>query len=64
MTHYINCFLDAIYIFVVNLSVDGQDTVEKFRYDEKRRQLCHMRTYSDPTIMQSVFLKINDVSQY
>ncbi|KAI0228701.1 Serum paraoxonase/arylesterase 1 [Lamellibrachia satsuma] len=30
--------------------VDGKDTVEKFRYDEKRRQLCHIRTYSDPTI--------------
>ncbi|KAI0227877.1 Serum paraoxonase/arylesterase 1 [Lamellibrachia satsuma] len=41
---------NVIYIFVVNTCVDGKDTVEKFRFDEKRRQLCHIRTYSDPTI--------------
>ncbi|KAI0226973.1 Serum paraoxonase/arylesterase 2 [Lamellibrachia satsuma] len=41
---------DVIYIFVTNARANGKDTVEKFRYDEKRRQLCHIRTYSDPTI--------------
>ena len=64
MAHYITWFSDVVYIFVVNARVDGNDTVEKFRYDEKRRQLCHIRTYSDPTITQAVFLKIHVVSRY
>ena len=64
MTHYITCFSDVIYIFVVNARVVGNDTVEKFRYDDKRRQLCHIRTYRDPKITQSVFLKIQVVYQY
>ena len=64
MTHYITCFSDVIYIFVANARVDGKHTVEKFQYDEKRRQLCHTRTYNDTTIRQSVFLKIHIVSQY
>ncbi|KAI0228700.1 Serum paraoxonase/arylesterase 1 [Lamellibrachia satsuma] len=45
-----DCNSNVIYIFVVNARVDGKHTVEKFRYDEKRRQLYHLRTYSDPTI--------------
>ncbi|KAI0240307.1 hypothetical protein LSAT2_009003 [Lamellibrachia satsuma] len=53
-----DCNSNVIYIFVVNVCVGGQDTVEKFRYDEKRRQLCNVRTFSDPTITQSVFLEI------
>ncbi|KAI0232256.1 Serum paraoxonase/arylesterase 1, partial [Lamellibrachia satsuma] len=45
-----DCNSNVIYIFVVNVCVDGKDTVEKFRYDEKRRNLWHTRTYSDKTI--------------
>ncbi|KAI0226972.1 Serum paraoxonase/arylesterase 1 [Lamellibrachia satsuma] len=45
-----NCNSNVIYIFVVNVCVNGENTVEKFRYDEKRRQLWHIRTYRDPTI--------------
>ncbi|KAI0228699.1 Serum paraoxonase/arylesterase 1 [Lamellibrachia satsuma] len=39
----------VIYIFVVNTRGESKDTVEKFRYDEKRRKLYHLRTYRDPT---------------
>ncbi|KAI0238048.1 hypothetical protein LSAT2_011330, partial [Lamellibrachia satsuma] len=49
---------DVIYIFVVNVSKDIKDTVEKFRFDKKRRKLYHLRTYRDPTFTQSVFLKL------
>ena len=53
-----------IYIFVVNFRVDENKTVEKFHFDEKRRKLYHLRTYRDPTFVQSVFLKLNIVCQY
>ncbi|KAI0229005.1 Serum paraoxonase/arylesterase 1 [Lamellibrachia satsuma] len=39
---------NTIYIFVVNARDDRKDTVEKFRFDEKRRKLYHLRTYRDP----------------
>ncbi|KAI0212399.1 Serum paraoxonase/arylesterase 1 [Lamellibrachia satsuma] len=42
-----------IYIFVANYI---QNKVEKFRFDEKRRKLYHLRTYHDPT-----FLHIDDI---
>ncbi|KAI0235590.1 Serum paraoxonase/arylesterase 1 [Lamellibrachia satsuma] len=45
-----DCNSNVIYIFVANTRDDGKGTVEKFRYDENRRQLCHVRTYRDPTI--------------
>ena len=64
VTYYITCFPDVNYIFVGNTRGDRTDTVEKFRYDEKRRKLYHLRTYRDPTFTQSVFLKMHFVNQY
>ena len=64
MMHYITCFLDVIYVFVVNECAVKKNTVEKFRFDEKRRVLCHLRTYRDPTFMQSVFLTLNIVCKW
>ena len=43
-------------MFVGNNRLIRTETVEKFRYDEKRRKLYHLRTYRDPTITQSVLL--------
>ena len=63
MTHYITCYSDVIYIFVVNAHLERKDTVEKFRYDEKGRKLYHLRTYRDPTFTQSVFIQINVLNQ-
>lgn len=46
-----------IYIFVVNHLLNNKQAVEKFRFDEKTRNLYHMRTYyNDPT-----FIHINDI---
>ncbi|KAI0214309.1 Serum paraoxonase/arylesterase 2 [Lamellibrachia satsuma] len=44
-----DCNFNVIYIFVGNTRGYRKDTVEKFRYDESRRQLHHLRTYRDPT---------------
>ncbi|KAI0225362.1 Serum paraoxonase/arylesterase 1 [Lamellibrachia satsuma] len=44
-----DCNSTVIYMFVVNARVNSKETVEKFRYDEKRRKLYHQRTYRDPT---------------
>ncbi|KAI0243094.1 Serum paraoxonase/arylesterase 1 [Lamellibrachia satsuma] len=41
---------NVIYIFVVNRRADNTNTVEKFRFEEKKRKLCYLRTYCDPTI--------------
>ncbi|KAI0238287.1 hypothetical protein LSAT2_011054 [Lamellibrachia satsuma] len=51
-----DCNSNVIYIFVVNARLEGKNTVEKFRYDEKRRKLYHLRTYCDPTITQYVYI--------
>ncbi|KAI0212398.1 Serum paraoxonase/arylesterase 1 [Lamellibrachia satsuma] len=40
----------VIYLFVVNVRYVTNGVVEKFRFDEKRRKLYHLRTYRDPTI--------------
>ncbi|KAI0220637.1 Serum paraoxonase/arylesterase 1 [Lamellibrachia satsuma] len=40
---------NVIYIFVVNVRSGRKGLVEKFRFDEKRRKLYHLRTYRDPT---------------
>ncbi|KAI0238050.1 Serum paraoxonase/arylesterase 1 [Lamellibrachia satsuma] len=42
----------VIYLFVVNVRAVRNGVVEKFRFDEKRRKLYHLRTYRDPTIMR------------
>ena len=57
-------FSDRIYIFAVNeLGKDSAKTVEKFRFDEKRRTLYHLRTYQDPTFTQSVLLNNVNVTK-
>ncbi|KAI0212648.1 Serum paraoxonase/arylesterase 1 [Lamellibrachia satsuma] len=50
-----NC--NVIYIFVVNAIGNGEETVQKFRFDENRRKLYLMRTYRDPT-----FTHPNDIA--
>ncbi|KAI0240456.1 Serum paraoxonase/arylesterase 1 [Lamellibrachia satsuma] len=42
----------VIYLFVVNVRAVRNGVVEKFRFDEKRRKLYHLRTYRDQTIMR------------
>ncbi|KAI0232254.1 hypothetical protein LSAT2_017405 [Lamellibrachia satsuma] len=41
--------VNVIYIFVVNARVDGQQTVEKFRYDEKKRKFLGNVGFYDGT---------------
>ncbi|KAI0233310.1 Serum paraoxonase/arylesterase 1 [Lamellibrachia satsuma] len=42
----------VIYIFVANAPEGRKHTVEKFRFDEKRRKLYKLRTYLDRTFIQ------------
>ncbi|KAI0210243.1 Serum paraoxonase/arylesterase 1 [Lamellibrachia satsuma] len=44
-----DCNSKVVYIFVTNTPAERKHTVEKFRFDEKRRKLYHLRTYRDPT---------------
>ncbi|KAI0243089.1 Serum paraoxonase/arylesterase 1 [Lamellibrachia satsuma] len=50
-----NC--NVIYIFVANAIGNGEETVQKFRFDENRRKLYLVRTYRDPT-----FTHPNDIA--
>ena len=52
---------DIIYIFVVSF---GKNTVEKFRFDEKRQTLNHVQTYHDPTFTRSAMLNVTLVLLY
>jgi len=49
---------DLVYLYVVNHNGNKRETVEKFRFDKKRRTLYHLQTFEgDLKFIQSVSFK-------
>jgi len=49
---------DIVYLYVINTNSNKKETVEKFRFDQRRIKLYHLRTFEgDPTFIQWVSLK-------
>jgi len=44
---------DIVYLYVINTNSNKKETVEKFRFDQRRIKLYHLRTFEgDPTFIQ------------